>query len=223
MSESEGIVVGASKDGRAKVLLEASDPCIHCAEEMDVCHCSGGSSRVIIRALNALGASVGDLVTISHKPGALPKSIAIFLVIPLVGLISGLLISAVLNQRYTFNLSATGILAVAGLLLGIAVSVLAYRRVSSDIQPFISHIIRTGLELPSSMRIMDPVCHMAVDPATAVGRLGYRGKTYYFCCQGCLEAFMKDPGKYAEGAQRIEQRGQKAKPVRSSLPHQLMR
>jgi len=41
---------------------------------------------------------------------------------------------------------------------------------------------------------------MAVDPATAVGRTGYRGKTYYFCGQGCLEAFMKDPGRYAEGA-----------------------
>ena len=200
MSESEGIVVDASEDGRAKVLLEASDPCIHCAEEMDVCHCSGGSSRVIIRALNSLGASVGDLVSISHKPGALPKSIAIFLVIPLAGLIAGLVISAVLNQRYTVGLSATAIPAVAGLLLGIAVSSLAYRRVSADIQPFISHIIRTGLELPSSMRVMDPVCNTAVDPAMAVGRMGYRGKTYYFCCQGCLEAFMKDPGRYAEGA-----------------------
>ncbi len=198
MSESEGIVVDASKDGRAKVLLEASDPCIHCAEEMDVCHCAGGSSRVIIRALNSLGASVGDLVSISHKPGALPKSIAIFLVIPLVGLTAGLVISAVLNQRYTVGLSATATPAVAGLLLGIAISVLAYRWVSADIQPFISHIIRIGLELPSSMRVMDPVCNMAVDPATAMGRMGYRGKTYYFCCQSCLEAFTRDPGKYAE-------------------------
>jgi YHS domain-containing protein len=198
MSESQGIVVDASEDGKAKVLLEASDPCIQCAEEMDVCNCSGGSSRVIIRALNSPGASVGDLVSISHKPGALLKSITIFLVIPALGLIAGLLISALLIQRYTVGLSATAIPAVAGLLMGIAISVLTYRRVSADIQPFISHIIRTGLELPSSMRVMDPVCNMAVDPAMAVGRMSYRGKTYYFCSEGCLGKFMKDPGRYSD-------------------------
>ena len=189
----------ASEEGKAKVLLEASDPCIHCAEEMDVCNCSGGSSRVIIRALNALDASVGDLVSISHKPGALLKSIAIFLVIPTVGLIVGLFISALLNQRYTVGLSATAVPAVAGLLLGIAISVFAYRRVSADIQPFVSHIIRSGLQIPSSIRVMDPVCNMAVDPATAAGRMSYGGRTYYFCGKGCLETFMKDPGTYVEG------------------------
>jgi YHS domain-containing protein/positive regulator of sigma E activity len=198
MSESQGVVVDASKDGRVKVLLEASDPCIHCAEDIDVCHCSGGSSRVIIRALNSPGASVGDLVSISHKPGALLKSITIFLVIPMLGLIAGLVISAVLNQRYTVSLSLTAIPAVVGLLVGIAISVLAYRRVSVDIQPFISHVIRTGLELPSSLRVMDPVCKMAVDPAMAVGRMSYSGKTYYFCREGCLKTFMKDPGSYVE-------------------------
>jgi YHS domain-containing protein len=198
MSASEGIVLEASKEGKAKVLLEASDPCIHCAEEMDVCNCSGGSSRVIIKALNGLGASVGDLVSISHKPGALLKSIAIFLVIPAVGLITGLIISAVLNQRYTVGLSAAAIPAVAGLLLGIAISMLVYRRVSADIQPFISHIIRSGLQIPSSMRVMDPVCNMAVDPAMAVGRVSYGGRTYYFCGKGCLETFMKAPGRYAD-------------------------
>lgn len=198
MSASEGIVLEVSDEGKAQVLLEASDPCIHCAEEMDVCNCSGGSSRVIIRALNALDASVGDLVSISHKPGALLKSIAIFLVIPAVGLIAGLFISALLNQRYTVGLSATAIPTVAGLFLGVAISVLVYRRVSADIQPFVSHIIRSGLQIPSSMRVTDPVCNMAVDPATAAGRMSYGGKTYYFCGKGCLETFMKDPGGYAD-------------------------
>jgi len=198
MLESQGVVVDASENGRAKVLLEASDPCIHCAEEVDVCNCSGGSSRVIIRALNSLGASVGDLVSISHKPGALLKSIIIFLVIPVLGLIAGLVISVMLNQRYTVSLSLMAIPAVVGLLVGISISVLAYRRLSADIQPLITHIIRTGLELPSSLRVMDPVCNMAVDPALAVARMSYRGKTYYFCCEGCLKKFMKDPGRYLE-------------------------
>ena len=197
MSTSEGIVLEVNKEGMAKVLLEASDPCIHCAEEVEVCNCSGGSSKVTIRALNALGASVGDLVSINHKPGALLKSIAIFLVIPAVGLIVGLIIGAVLNQRYAIGLSATAIPAVSALLLGISISVLVYRRVSGDIQPFVSQIIRSGLQVPSSLRVMDPVCNMAVDPAMAAGRMSYGGKTYYFCGNGCLESFMKDPGRYA--------------------------
>ena len=198
MSESEGIVMDASEDGRAKVLLEASEPCIHCAEEIDVCNCSGGSSRVIVRALNSVGASVGDLVSISHQPGALLKSITIFLVIPVMGLITGLVISTILNQGDTAGVSTTAILAAAGFVVGIGISVLTYRRVSADIQPFISQVIRTGLEIPSSLRVMDPVCMMAVDPAMATGRMSYSGKTYYFCSNSCLEAFMKNPGKFAE-------------------------
>lgn len=200
MSESEGIVMDASEDGRAKVLLEASEPCIHCAEEIiDVCNCSGGSSRVIVGALNSVGASVGDLVSISHKPGALLKSITIFLVIPVMGLITGLVISAILNPINRANLIVTAIFSAAGLMAGIGISVLTYRRVSADIQPFISQVIRTGLQVPSSLRVMDPVCKMAVDPAMAVGRMSYRGKTYYFCGKGCLETFMKSPGEFAGG------------------------
>ncbi len=199
MSESEGIVVDAAENGKVKVLLEASDPCIHCAEDLEVCNCSGGSSRVIIKALNSVGASVGDLVSISHQPGALLKSIVIFFVIPVAGLITGLLISAILDRRSLVGLNSTLLLASAGLLLGIVISVFTYKRLSDDIQPYISHIIRTGLQIPSSLRVMDPVCRMAVDPATAAGRMSYQGKTYYFCRGGCLETFMKDPGRYAQG------------------------
>lgn len=199
MSESEGIVVDAAENGKVKVLLEASDPCIHCAEDLEVCNCSGGSSKVIIKALNSVGASVGDLVSISHRPGALIKSIAIFLVIPLVSLITGLLISAIIGQRSFFGLNSTVLLASAGLLVGILISVFTYRRVSDDIQPYISRVIRTGLQIPSSLRVMDPVCRMAVDPVTAAGRMSYQGRTYYFCRAGCLETFMKDPGRYVEG------------------------
>ncbi|MCC7214378.1 MAG: YHS domain-containing protein, partial [Nitrospira sp.] len=35
----------------------------------------------------------------------------------------------------------------------------------------------------------DPVCGMTVQPATAAGSHAHAGKTYYFCCQGCLEKF----------------------------------
>ena len=44
--------------------------------------------------------------------------------------------------------------------------------------------------------VIDPVCGMTVDPATAKARADYEGKTYYFCCPGCAQKFTADPQKY---------------------------
>jgi Cu+-exporting ATPase len=43
---------------------------------------------------------------------------------------------------------------------------------------------------------LDPVCGMTVQPSTAAGSYLHAGKTYYFCCQGCLERFRADPARY---------------------------
>src|SRR5262249_4420673 len=45
----------------------------------------------------------------------------------------------------------------------------------------------------------DPVCGMAVSPSTAKYSYNHNGKTFYFCCAGCLEKFKKDPNAYLEG------------------------
>lgn len=39
----------------------------------------------------------------------------------------------------------------------------------------------------------DPICQMAVSPDTAAGSYDYKGKTYYFCSQHCLEKFKAGP------------------------------
>jgi Cu+-exporting ATPase len=46
-----------------------------------------------------------------------------------------------------------------------------------------------------NMRI-DPVCGMAVDPATAAGKFDYEGETYYFCNPNCLRKFSAAPQGY---------------------------
>jgi YHS domain-containing protein len=53
--------------------------------------------------------------------------------------------------------------------------------------------------MTSSSQVKDPVCGMDVDPATAVAKSEYMGKTYYFCAPGCNKAFDADPAKYLEG------------------------
>ncbi len=43
---------------------------------------------------------------------------------------------------------------------------------------------------------IDPVCGMEVDPASAEERAEHGGETYFFCCDGCKDLFVKEPAKY---------------------------
>ena len=45
-------------------------------------------------------------------------------------------------------------------------------------------------------RVVDPVCGMTVDPATAKHRFEHAGATHYFCSAGCREKFSADPARY---------------------------
>ena len=54
-------------------------------------------------------------------------------------------------------------------------------------------------------RVLDPVCGMTVDVATAeVAELivEHDGRTYAFCRPGCLRAFQEEPSVYAAAAER---------------------
>lgn len=41
-----------------------------------------------------------------------------------------------------------------------------------------------------------PVCGMEIDQEQAPASGTYDDQTYYFCSQGCRDAFMADPGRY---------------------------
>lgn len=53
-----------------------------------------------------------------------------------------------------------------------------------------------GLEKEVGRVARDPVCGMEVDEKKAKAKSEYKGKTYYFCCLFCKEAFEKEPEKY---------------------------
>ena len=44
---------------------------------------------------------------------------------------------------------------------------------------------------------INPVCGMAVAPATAMHVERYEGVDYYFCCDGCRATFLGDPARFA--------------------------
>ncbi len=42
-------------------------------------------------------------------------------------------------------------------------------------------------------KVVDPVCHMTIDPMTAAGKSEYQGQAFYFCALGCKERFDANP------------------------------
>jgi P-type Cu+ transporter len=52
----------------------------------------------------------------------------------------------------------------------------------------------------------DPVCGMAVHPATAENCAEHDGQTYYFCCGGCKAKFLADPAQFVNSTARSASR-----------------
>jgi len=53
------------------------------------------------------------------------------------------------------------------------------------------------------MEVIDPVCGMSVDPATALTHR-HGNETYYFCNPRCRDKFVADPSHYLEPKERAE-------------------
>ena len=47
-------------------------------------------------------------------------------------------------------------------------------------------------------KLIDPVCHMTVDPKSAAGSFEYEDLTYHFCCHHCLQKFKENPRQFLE-------------------------
>jgi Cu+-exporting ATPase len=71
-----------------------------------------------------------------------------------------------------------------------------------------------GHQAAAAGTVIDPVCGMRVNPATAAGQYAYRGTTYYFCALSCLQRFKaapetflgdapKPPGPVVEGSEYL--------------------
>jgi adenylate cyclase len=69
--------------------------------------------------------------------------------------------------------------------------------------------VREPVELVAAVRVgeateprlaVDPVCHMAVDPERAAGRLMYEGRAYFFCALECAGEFARRPERFAREA-----------------------
>jgi len=50
-------------------------------------------------------------------------------------------------------------------------------------------------------QLIDPVCHMTVDPESSAGSYEYEGHTYYFCSTHCLRKFSENPQRFLQPVQ----------------------
>ena len=53
----------------------------------------------------------------------------------------------------------------------------------------------------TASKVVDPVCGMTIDPATAAGTSVHDGVTYFFCSKSCKTKFDAAPEKY--GARNV--------------------
>jgi YHS domain-containing protein/positive regulator of sigma E activity len=202
MKQAEGVVTAIAEDGKAQVAIRTDDTLPGCSSRTEHCHCSEGTSSLVINVSNRAGAGVGDNVSVLFKSGAVLKSVSILIGIPMIGIIVGGILGNYLYEES--GLSQRGAFLAGAACFGFALllAVIIYRQVSEDIQPYIDRVVA---QKPATQGTIDPVCGMAVDPAKAGAKIDYEGKTYSFCDAGCLEAFIREPSRYLvteRGAQR---------------------
>jgi positive regulator of sigma E activity/YHS domain-containing protein len=198
MAQEEGLVASISENGWAQVVADRRDACGDCGAS-GCCATLGGSSKMVIKAMNRAGAGIGDLVSITLKSGTVVQSAAIFYLIPLIGLIFGAVLGSTYNLGLPISETAAGILfSFAGLGLGFLITAVITRWLSAKqaFTPVITRVIRSGFRAPDSLIAIDPVCKMVVDPQEAAASFVYQNKTYYFCHPSCKASFEQEPDKY---------------------------
>jgi YHS domain-containing protein/positive regulator of sigma E activity len=154
---------------------------------------------MVVRARNKVGAKIGDLVALDLGSGVLVKSALLVYLMPMVGLVCGALLGAMLHQSVGLDETLAAIVfGVGGLTVSFLITrVLSGRMGAGDsLTPIITTVLRSGLEEAVPRGVVDPICNMVVDPAQAPARCEYKGKMVYFCHPGCREAFQKNPERY---------------------------
>jgi Cu+-exporting ATPase len=55
-----------------------------------------------------------------------------------------------------------------------------------------------GRKKSATARVIDPICGMKIDPATAAATREHDGTTFYFCNKGCAKDFDSEPQRYGQ-------------------------
>jgi len=198
MKESKGYITSVSSDGKAQVVVETDNSAGRCSSPQGHCHCAGKPLGFAVKVDNRAGAKVGDYVSLLFKPGAILKSVLVLIGIPSFGILAGVVVGTAMNGTSLISPNQAFVAGAACFVLAVVGAVLVYRGIAKDLQPYVSGIIASGVGAGVPVGF-DPVCGREVDPLNAAVKIDYEGKSYYFCRAGCLNAFVKEPGRYLGG------------------------
>ena len=132
------------KDGHAQVVTDRKDACAGCGAK-HCCVSFGVNSEMVVKARNMVGAKVGDLVSVSISSGTVIKGAATLYLIPVVGLVLGVLIADAVGASLPMSETAiTLVFGFAGLILGFVITALLSRWMSArnKLTPMITRIIK---------------------------------------------------------------------------------
>ena len=194
MAREQGLIAGIDEKGWAEVVTQRRDACGECGTG-HCCTAFAGSSKMLIKAVNRVGASEGDLVSIDLASGGVIRISAILYIIPVLGLIFGAVLGSALDPGWP---EATPLFTLVGLAVGFLVTVLISKHLSKkgEFTPVITGVLKSGFPNSDSLVARDPICKALLDPAQAPASFNHQAKTYYFCGSSCMDTFAEHPEKF---------------------------
>lgn len=150
MAHYEGIVSSIKENGLAEVIIQPGSQGIPGASNevnCRVCHVTTGGSAITVEAFNTAGSAIGDWVSVTLSSRALMRNAAFLLGIPVLGLIVGVVLAAVLTHGFSAHME-TGYMSIGlSLGLGITLGVWLFRRISQTNTPIIERTVKPREEM----------------------------------------------------------------------------
>jgi sigma-E factor negative regulatory protein RseC len=144
MAQEMGRVTHTSEDGWATVVTQRKDACHNC-EASQFCNALTDCNKLETKALNKVGAGVGDLVTIHLSSHTVLKGALVLYLIPALGLLTGAVAGSDFSKHLALGETGTAILfGMAGLVLGFIITAMISRRMSAGnrLTPEITKIVK---------------------------------------------------------------------------------
>ena len=108
MATEQGIVLRTESDA-AWVKTVRSSACEGCTAKGS-CHTTGSGEDMEVKAINSVGAGVGDRIVLSFETASLLKATFLIYVFPIILMITGAVLGQMLAPRIGFSTSALSVL-----------------------------------------------------------------------------------------------------------------
>ncbi|MCG6911672.1 MAG: SoxR reducing system RseC family protein [Deltaproteobacteria bacterium] len=151
MPENIGIVIKTEPNEYAQVLLDRKNACGGCESSGTECHsCLAGAKKIQSRAVNRVGAKVGDVVKLQLSFGILSAGAAILYLLPIVAMLCGAFAGHWLAEWSNMAEVTASILgAVCGLVFGFVIVIFIDRSpgMRNKITPTITEIVTPDIRM----------------------------------------------------------------------------